>query len=203
MTLSRRAAATALVCIVLLAVLVALLAPRERTLGSGIRSVYLHVSATWAGLSGFFLLGALGLVLLFWPNRRLGAWVRSIGWAAVMLFAVGYVLSLVAARVNWGGVLWQEPRVRVSFEILIGAAAVLMANLTALDQRWKGVLWVVLITFASWRLQSTQMYFHPEAPIRTSPSLAIKLSFYGLFVLALMAGASIVALMHSAADDKT
>ncbi|MCP4417379.1 MAG: hypothetical protein GY805_12210 [Chloroflexi bacterium] len=53
--------------------LVILLAPEERTLGSGIRSVYLHVGLVWVGLLGFGVTTVLGTAVLL--TKKL-AWLR-------------------------------------------------------------------------------------------------------------------------------
>ena len=57
-----------------LAVAIALLlwlAPAEKTMGTGMRSVYLHVGLIWTGIAGFGVGGLLGLLVLFRNDTRL------------------------------------------------------------------------------------------------------------------------------------
>ena len=61
------------------------LAPAERTLGPGIRWVYVHVGLMWAG-------------------------------------TLGGVVSMIAARANWGAVFLAEPRMAAALRFLALAA---------------------------------------------------------------------------------
>ncbi|MFQ5752587.1 MAG: hypothetical protein ACE5HI_11375, partial [bacterium] len=45
-------------------------APLERTLGEGIKVVYIHVSLTWAGMLSFILTGIVGIGLRFNTNNK-------------------------------------------------------------------------------------------------------------------------------------
>lgn len=59
--MSARVQAGLLVACVMAGAALTALAPPERALGDGIRVVYLHVAFTWAGLTGFVAMAALGL----------------------------------------------------------------------------------------------------------------------------------------------
>jgi hypothetical protein len=174
----------------------ALLAPRERVLGSGIRIVYLHVATTWAGLAGLYLAGLLGAVLATRPRRMLELWLQSVSWTGLGLFAAGFLLSLLAAKISWGGILWGEPRVMASLRV-VGLGIIVQAIIAApVNRRLKGLLWTALATYTAWALRTAELFFHPEQPISESPSLEIKASFYGLFVMTLAAGLMVVWLVH-------
>ena len=162
-------------------------APAERTLGTGIRSVYLHVAVTWAGLTGLWAAGCVGAILLFHRQPRLERALFPIGFAGLTLYTLGFAFSLLAATVNWGGVLWGEPRVALAIRIITAGVLVLSLNLFPLGRRFKGFAWTVFAAYVAWSLQITPLYFHPTNPIGTSTSLGIRMTFYALFVLALAA----------------
>lgn len=179
---------------------IAALAPPERVLGEGIKAVYLHVAASWAGLAGLYLAGLLGLVLLARPVRALEGWVRSIGWVSLALFALGFALSLLAAQINWGGVLWLEPRVTASLQVVALWAIVQVVLTTGVSVRVKAALWVCLTGYAVWVLRASPLVLHPERPIRTSTSVGIQASFIVLFALMLVAGGIAVGMVHRSRD---
>jgi hypothetical protein len=197
---SRKHAPIALGAIAVTIVVLAALAPPERVLGTGIRAVYLHVAATWAGLVGLYLAGLLGFVLCLRPMRMLETWLRSVGWVSLGLFGFGFVLSLLAAQVTWGGVLWVEPRVAVSLQVVALWIIVQVALMLPWSIRGKGALWVGLAAFSGWALRTSQLVLHPEQPIRESTSLSIQTSFFALFVLMVVAGAIAVPMVHRGLD---
>ena len=173
-------------------------APAERTLGSGIRSVYLHVAASWSGLAGVYLAGLLGMVLAWRPTAGLERWTRSVASIGIALFIVGFGLSLWSARVNWGGILLGEARVAASFWIVVAGLFVRALTATAMPRRWKGLSWTLLAAFAAWSLSTAELFFHPERPFRSSEAMGIVLGLYGALALTLVAGAMGVLLLATA-----
>jgi hypothetical protein len=173
-------------------------APSERVLAGDIRVVYLHVATTWAGMTGIYLAGLLGLALLITQRSQIETWLRSVGWVGLGLFVTGFFLSLVAANTSWGGILWTEPRVIASLHVTAVGFVVQAISVASANRRLKGVLWTLAAGFCAWSLQTAELYFHPEQPISASPSLSIRVAFYGLFVLMLAAGSLAVRLIHVA-----
>lgn len=173
----------ALVGIVLVAAILVWFAPAERTLGRGIKAVYIHVTLIWAGMLGFLVAGILGLVLAFVPKSSLLSWKRNISWVAFIWFAVGFLMSLLAARINWGAVYWDEPRLISSFQFLVVALFIQIGNRYLRGHRFRGLLTAFLAFFMMWWILGTPQVLHPGSPIRESNSLAIQLTFLGLFVL--------------------
>ena len=110
--------------------------PAERTLGNGIKAVYIHVSLTWAGMVGFTMAGILGLWNIFmtnenihkWmclmrtSNENIHKWMSALSWVALGSYAVGFAVSLFAAKINWGSFFCSEPRVISAFQFLILAS---------------------------------------------------------------------------------
>ncbi len=74
------------------------------------------------------VVASIASVALSWPYwRDFEYWPESRGmWA--LYFAVGFVLSLAAAQVNWGAVFLAEPRVAGALRGLAVALLVQVAN---------------------------------------------------------------------------
>jgi len=188
--------------IILLAGLLLWFAPLERTLGAGIKVVYIHVALIWTGMTGLVLLGVLGLGLLISANQKLQTWTYIIGWVALGFFAAGLGMSLVAARVNWGAVFWQEPRTLAMLRVLAVGVIVQVANSWPVWPRFKGLLSALVAILLVWSILNTSLVLHPQNPAQTSPSLAIRLSFLGLFLLSCLAASWLVLYFHHSEERK-
>ncbi len=173
-------------------------APSELTLGSGIKIVYLHAASIWAGMTGLTLAGLLGALLLWRPGTpHLERWTRSIAWVAYGLFVLGFLLSLLAAQINWGGVFWQEPRMLSNLRVAaVGLIALVLAS-WPVSARIKGALWAAFAAFLLGSTLFTPLLLHPGDPIQTATSRAIQITFYGLFVLVLLEGGLLVLLLQA------
>jgi hypothetical protein len=168
------------------------LAPEEATLGQGIKSVYLHVALIWAGMAGLSVAGVLGLGVLLTAHEGLQRWARTIGWVALALFAAGLVTSFVAAMVNWGGVFLAEPRYLSASNVLVLGLVVQVSNHWLPWIRVRGTLSALLVAYLGWSMATTPSVLHPDNAARASSSVAIQSTFFGLFILACLAGAWVV-----------
>lgn len=170
------------VVIVALATLLVMLGPDEATLGSGIKSVYIHVSLIWTGMTGLLLVAGLGIVVALTGRENLEAWTFITGWVALGFFVAGFLTSMVAARVNWGAFDFQEPRSRVALSAMAVSVIVLIVISWLDSARWRGILYVIPAIWL-FAIASAPLVLHPENAARTSPSRAIQFTFAGLFVL--------------------
>lgn len=168
------------------------LAPAEETLGNGITSVYIHVALTWSGMAGLLLAGLLGLLMTIFSRPALGSWIYSLAWIALAMFAGGFLMSAVAARVNWGAIFWQEPRTNSALQLLAIGLIVQLLNSWSLPYRLKGLLYLIPAGYLVWSTLFTPLVLHPQNAARSSPSTAIQLVFFGLFGLFVLAGAWLV-----------
>ncbi len=189
---SHRSTVIFLATIVILAAALLSIAPEERTLGTGIRSVYLHVSLIWTGIAGFLAAGILGLGLVIFANERVQAWTQTIGWVACGFFGAGIAMSTIASKVNWGAVFLAEPRTVASLRVLAVAIIVQILGSWPISTRIKGLLHAAIALLFFWSNATTPLLLHPRNPIRTSDSAAIQLSFVALFGLFSLAAAWIV-----------
>ena len=98
----------------------------------------------------------------------------------------------MAAIVNWGGVFWQEPRNVAMFKVVAVTLIIQIVTGWPLSVRLKGALYTLPAAFLIWSVLLTPLVLHPQNPAQTSPSLAIRASFFGLFALAALAAAWLV-----------
>jgi magnesium-transporting ATPase (P-type) len=161
----------------------------ERTLGAGIRIVYLHVALTWTGMLGLYAAALLGLPGAIWDRRRLVRWAQAAGQVGAIFFAVSLAVSLLAGRVNWGGLAWREPRTYAMLQVLAATMIILVLQSWLQDTRLRGLLALFPSLLLTWSVWATPLQLHPQNPIGTSPSLAIRLTFYALFALFALAAA--------------
>lgn len=177
------------------------IAPEEQTLGQGIKSVYVHVALIWTGMAGIAVTGLLGVLVLIAAKERLSSWMQTIGWVALAFYASGVAMSAWASKANWGNVFWQEPRMRVALNML-AAALIIEVLINWLPWiRIRGALAVGLLVVLGWSTLDAPLVLHPSDPIRTSTSVAIQMSFLGLFALCSLAAAWFVWQRRPAPDS--
>ncbi|MBK8902881.1 MAG: hypothetical protein IPM53_16955 [Anaerolineaceae bacterium] len=174
--------------VVLLAgvMLLIVLGPEERTLGGGIRSVYLHVGLIWTGLVGFGGTAVLGLGLLLTNKPAWRRWFVPVSWVALGFYAAGVFMSMVASADNWGAVFLQEPRMAASLNGLAVATILLVLGSWQPWPRLRGALGVSVIFVLLWFNFSAELVLHPPNPITNSDATPIQLTFLlvtALFVL--------------------
>ena len=172
-----------------------LLAPPERTMGTTIRPVYLHVAATVAGLTMLYITAGLGLVRTAGLLPRLDGWLRRLWAGGVVMFGLGFVLSLLAAQVAWGGIFWAEPRVRASVGVLAVGMIVWAVAPRVRKMAAGHLLWPVALAAIMAMLASAQRIIHPESPVQDVTPWGIRGTFYGLTVIMLLTGWSVAQLM--------
>ncbi len=172
------------ICVLAAAVGVILwIAPAEKTLGSNIKPVYLHVALIWAGMLLLYIAGGLGLWITLFPESRLLLWMKRVGLVSFAFLAASMLVSFVAQKMAWGGIAWNEPRMAAMLKILAFAVVVQVVNSWAVSPRLQGVLNVLLAGVVYWLIAASPLQLHPRDPIGTSSSTAIRFTFFGLFVL--------------------
>jgi hypothetical protein len=189
LTYSQKTSWTVLIVIFALAAILLLVAPEEKELGSGIRSVYVHVALTWTGMTGIVIAGFVGLASAVFNRPRLQSWAYIITWVALVSFSAGLVMSIIAAGINWGGVFWQEPRTNAVLTIVAAGLIVQGLSTWPVNHRSKGSLNFLLAVALLWLILTTPLVLHPGNAARTSNSFAIRFTFFGLYGLCMLAAA--------------
>lgn len=187
---SPRSLSLTLLTIAALAGLIVWVAPEERTLGAGIRWVYVHVALTWTGMTGIIAAGVLGALAVLGRERWFG-WAHAVGGVGLAFLIAGAVISIAAALVNWGGLALDEPRMNATVRIIVAGLGIVMLAQTGLAVRWKGLLFALLPVFMFASLTLTPLILHPRSPIWTSTSTGIQATFVSLYVLGLAAATSL------------
>jgi hypothetical protein len=167
------------------------IAPAEQTLGQGLKIVFLHAALIQTGFIGLIVAGLLGLASLVTDRAAVAVWNRAVGTVALAFYLGGMVASLAAAQVNWGGLGLAEPRMAAGINTALLAIIVWIAGGWLKDLphglRITGALSAALAAYLVWSVATTPLVLHPDNPINTSPSAAIRLSFYALLALSILA----------------
>jgi hypothetical protein len=164
-------------CIVL-AALVLLLMPAEKTIGQVIKIVYLHGALSRAGMLGFILAGVLGSAYLIRPRQVLGQWSRALlisGWA---FWTANFLVSMPATRLTWGPwIAWGEPRVTMTLQVIAAGLLVILVTGLLKDMRFAAaanLLFAIAFVVLAAR---TGVLRHPLDPIGSSPSGLLRLVY--------------------------
>ncbi len=187
--------ALALAVIAVAAAMIVWLAPPERTMGYGIRPVYVHVALIWTGMSGMLAAGLLGLALALSSRTDVGEWMDTVGWVTLGFLAAALIASFAAQTVNWNGIFLDEPRMHVSIRVLAVFLIVQIANRWLPWNRARGLVVAVTAAVVLASMRFTPLVLHPKDPISISSSVPIQLTFVVLFLLCLAAAAVAVRYM--------
>jgi len=102
----------------------------------------------------------------------------------LVVFGLGIVFSMIAARVNWGAVFLAEPRMAASLRF-VALAAILQVIASWIERpRVVGALAAATLVLLVWDVGMAQLVMHPRDPVRTATSSAIQWTFALGFALA-------------------
>lgn len=168
---------------ILLAALVLILMPGEKTLGWIIKIVYLHGALSRAGMIGFWAAGVVGLVCLIRPRPALARWTAALllcGWS---YWAAHFIVSMPATRFTWGPwVAWGEPRVTMTLQLLIAGLVVIVITRLLKDHRFTAAAALLLAVAVAFLVGRTGVLRHPLDPIGSSPSTLFRLVYLLLLI---------------------
>lgn len=176
----------------LIIVLLTLLGPSEKTLGTNLRLVLLHGAWVWSGKVSFGLAALFGAGALIWRTRGSWlAWSRALAFSGLFFWLTYLPMSLWVMQLNWGGFFFDEPRWRIPF--LFGVIAVLLqAGLWLFNIPWLTAAGNLLFGIALWwQLGGIQNVLHPDAPVAASDSNQIQVYFLILIVFAALLAAQL------------
>ncbi len=174
---------TTLVTLILLAVVgcvaAVLVTPPDEKLGTMVRFVMFHGASTWVNMATFTLAGIAGLAFLL-GNQGARPWGEALRWVSLPLWVVNSILGILSMQLIWGGILWSEPRLAMTFGILGGALVIFAVQLifdaprvtAALDALLAGTLWGLVVFLPN--------LFHPDSPVFQSGNWAFIGGFLGM-----------------------
>jgi hypothetical protein len=169
-----------------------LLVPPEQTLGEVIRVIFLHGALVQVGLLAFAAAGTLGAIALFRPEP---AWLSAslAAQKTSVIVWIAYVLSsMLSTYLAWSiWIAWDEPRVRISFQVLWFSVACLLLVLWIGNRIFTGITNIVVAGAVWWLVKGATILRHPLDPIGTSTSSSYRWIFLGILVLSLLLTAQI------------
>jgi len=171
--------------IVILQIFILVISPEEETLGGGIKPVYLHVSLTWTGMVLFLLNGLLALGVIVSGNARMACWQRRIFLISLLIYGAGFLISMYASWLNWGGIPWQEPKIRTALNVVVSGIGAWYLRELIRPLKLKGATGLIPLVYLFFGGRSPRMVLHPNNPVATSP-IGIQSTFYFLFGLAFL-----------------
>ncbi|MHB1341467.1 MAG: hypothetical protein ACYC77_04700 [Coriobacteriia bacterium] len=161
------------------AIAAVLLTPPDQKLGTMVRFVMFHGASTWVNMATFTIAGVLGLLGLVGVTA-LRPWGVAFRRVSLPLWCVNAVLGILSMQLIWGGILWDEPRLGMTFGVLAGALLIFAVQLifdspkvpAALDALLAGTLWTLVIVLPN--------LFHPDSPVFSSGNATFIGAFLGM-----------------------
>jgi hypothetical protein len=170
---------------------VALLGPAERSLGSQVRVVYLHGVWVWTALAAFVASGVAGLVGFLGRRDSWHCWSRDLGRTGLFFWITYLPLSLWAMQTTWNGLFLSEPRWRLALVFSISGLLLQMGLSLLGSLRLTALGNMAFIGLLLYTLMRTENVMHPASPILTSDAWLIRIYFFGLLALTLLAAGQI------------
>ena len=176
-----------LILLLTIMAIVVWMSPEERTLGDRIKIVYVHVAFVWTGLLGILITGILSIGVFWQPfTRRLEQLLPIMNLTSVIFFGIGFLLSLLAAKINWGGILWTEPRAIAALRILSIAMMVQVFVFWFKNIRFRAGLYIMLLVFTLLINATVRNAVHPTNPIFSSDSNSFAISVMTLMGIVIL-----------------
>jgi len=161
--------------------------PSERSLGVNVRLVYLHGAWVWTALIGYAVAALAGISGLLSKRLQLQQWSLTSARTATFFWLTYIPLSLWTMQANWNGLYLAEPRFKVAVDFAIAGILIQIALIILRDFRWGSVV-NTLFFGALWiTLRTAEQVMHPPSPILTSDSVSIRLFFFMLVGLCVLA----------------
>ena len=171
-----------------------LLTPPDEKLGTMVRFVMFHGASTWVNMATFTLAGVFGIAFLL-GKQEARSWGESLRWVSLPLWIVNSILGLLSMQLIWGGILWTEPRLAMTFGVLGGALVIFAAQMifdaprvtAALDALLAATLWTLVLVLPN--------LFHPDSPVFQSGNWEYIGTFLGMVAGVGLAAACAVVLI--------
>jgi hypothetical protein len=173
---------------VILIVLLALLGPEEKSLGSNVRIVYLHGAWVLAAEVAFFAAAIAGAIGLITKRIAFHRWSAALGRSGIFFWLTYLPLSLWAMESNWNGLFLSEPRFRLAV-IFAVTGILLQLGLWMININWltslANIIYIVVlrVVFST----ASNVMHPPPSPIFNSGNYLIIGFFLAMILLTLVA----------------
>jgi len=155
------------------------LVPPDKVLGDNVRMVFFHGAVTWTGIVMTALAGLLGLAHLALGRPGVSPLWRTLSLAA-LFWTASLSISFPVMRSTWGGVLWNEPKLLMSAEVVSALLLAWAVSLLVGRPRVTATLALTAALVMAFLLIATPGAFHPDNPIMNSGDARYIGSFAGL-----------------------
>jgi len=172
--------ATVAVLAVIAGVLVALIPPDQK-LGGMVRLVMFHGASTWVNMATFTFAGILGIAFIAGVGR-VHRWGEAFRWISLPLWTINTGLGLLSMKLIWGGILWDEPRLWMTFGLLAASIVVVALQLVFDLPKFTAVLDAVLASGLWALVLLLPNLFHPDSPVFSSGNWGFIGPFLGIVV---------------------
>ena len=177
--------------------LLLILTPPERTLGTIIRWVFAHGSLTQASVF-VFLIAALAAAGFLLGNEKLHLWFISLGGVAFGLWILGFVISMIPAKLAWGVLVdFNEPRTQMTLRVIAVGLVFLVLVWWIKQPKFTAIALIIFAFILLFLVRSTSLIRHPMNPIGTSPDAILPLIYSGVMLSAVVASLSLAGYLVS------
>ena len=162
--------------------------PEEKSLGAGVRVVYLHGALVLTAELAFISGGIVGLLGLITQRNMIHNWSTALGRTGIVFWVMYLPVSLWAMQANWNGLFLSEPRFR--FAVIFAVTGILLqVGLWLINMNWVTSLAnsifiiTLLVVFGT-----AENVMHPgPSPIFSSGNFVIIGFFVAMILLSLLA----------------
>jgi len=176
-------------------ILVAALAPLEKTLGTSARIIYLHGAWVWSAMITILAAGAVGLAALLARREVLHAWSRALGRAGIVLWVTFLPMSMYVMQISWNGIYLDEPRFRIPFNFAV-VGTFLQIGLSFFNPVWTSLANLLYSAALFLAMRSVETILHPDAPILNTDARGIQVFFAVLVILIILLAWQIARLFY-------
>lgn len=153
----------------IIGILLVLLSPVDKELGSVLKLIYFHGALIVAGLFLFTGAGLVSLISLFRKSSDFSL-LFAIEKTAVVFWAAATIAGNIASQLAWGGILWSEPRLQATIIISFISLSIYLISSATENLRTISFLGIGL-TLSVWFLMiRAARIMHPDNPFSVSES---------------------------------
>jgi hypothetical protein len=180
-----------------------LLTPPERTLGTIIRWVFAHGSLTQASVYVFLIAALLAAGYLL-GHGNLAVWMKMMGIVAFSLWVLGFVISMIPARMAWGVLVdFNEPRTQMTLRVIAVGVVFLVLVWWINQPRFTAIALIIFAFILLFLVRSTSLIRHPANPVGESPDRILPLLYLGITLSAVLAALSFTAWLVDRSSRKS
>ncbi len=164
------------------------LTPPDRDLGAVVRLLIFHGASTWVNLAAFAGAAVAAVWFLVKGSRGAFVWASSLRYVALGLWLINTFLGLLSMDLVWGGIRWGEPRLQMTFWILLASMLTVGVDLVFGHDRLTALLDVGIVALVAYLAFGAEQVFHPDSPVFSSGARIISLFLGQVALIAVLVG---------------